>query len=595
VQTTQDADNVIAKIIAYEATPDFDPWRNRVTFVADDGKTTKGDDYNTHTAQSEDLAHSMPPGIEQKKINIVSYATENTSYGRRKPGAFRAIIDQINEGTLVTNFTGHGSDCVWAHEQVFLCDATLPQLTNARRLTFVSAATCTFGLYDRPDVRSGTEQLILKSDGGAIGGLSSPRVVFSGQNSSFNLAFFEYLFARGVEADGRMKRIGEGIYGAKHQWYGDAGYEKFHLFCDPSIRLARPRYRAGVDSILVGGVPITGDSAQIKALSKVTILASVRRPDSTLWSDFSGTAQIRLYDAERNVAVAEWNNWSYTINGGLLFRGEATITNGLFQTTFIVPKDISYENNNGRLTIYFDNGTVDGAGYDNSFRVGGSDTSGVADNHGPDIALYLDSRSFRSGDIMTEHPLLIADLYDKDGINTTGLGIGHSIESWIDGGEPGIVLNDYYAGERDSYQQGVVQYQLTALEAGMHTLKLRAWDIYNNSSTAEIAFTVALSSDPVIRDVYPYPNPVSDATVFTFQHNLALPVDVDVTLYTLSGRRIRTLRESGVQETFVRIPWDGRDSEGDRPANGVYFYKIQCRAAGSGTAVETIGRVSLLR
>ena len=68
---------------------------------------------------------------------------------------------------------------MWAHESIFIPDVTIPQLNNTNRLTFVSAATCTFGLYDAPGVRSGTEQLLLKANGGSIGGLSGPRGVFS--------------------------------------------------------------------------------------------------------------------------------------------------------------------------------------------------------------------------------------------------------------------------------------------------------------------------------------------------------------------------------------------------------------------------------
>jgi hypothetical protein len=594
VQNIDEANLIVDKIIGYETAPDFDPWKNRVTFIADDGWTGSSDtDGDQHTRQSERLAAGVPSDIEQKKIYIVSYRTENTAQGRRKPDANAAIIDQINEGSVIVNYTGHGAHDVWAHERILLSDVTIPQLRNADRLTFIAAATCTFGLYDTPGIRSGTELLVLRDGGGAIGGLSAPRAVYSGENSAFNLEFFNYVLREGREADGRARRLGDAIYSTKQRYNGIPGYEKFHLFADPALRLALPRYTAAVERILINDTPVSSDTVQLRAFSKVTLEGSVRKSDSSVWSDFRGTAEVSLLDAERSILVPEWNGYSYRMPGGLLYRGKARIDAGRFTVTFIVPKDISYENSPGRLSMYFTDGAVDGAGYFLDLRVGGSDSTVTPDTDGPDIALFADDRGFMPGDLVGKDPLLIVDLFDLSGINTTGLGIGHDIEAWLDGDTRGIVLNDYYTGELDSYQKGSIEYRFRNLASGHHTLRLRAWDIFNNSSIAETHFTVA--DQLTLQDVGNYPNPVSGQTTFRLRHNVLDPVDVDIFVFATNGALVRKLRAERLDARIVEIPWDSRDERGSAVAQGIYLYRIICRTSDGTQGSEAEGRLLLLR
>ncbi|MDX9758931.1 MAG: type IX secretion system sortase PorU [Bacteroidota bacterium] len=594
VQDLDEATTVVDKIIAYETAPAFDPWKNRVAFVADDGWTGSSDtDRDQHTRQSERLAGTVPSEIEQKKIYIVSYRTENTAQGRRKPDANAAIIGQINEGALIVNYTGHGAHDVWAHERIFLSDVTIPQLKNRDRLTFIAAATCTFGLYDAPGVRSGTELLILQQDGGAVGGLSAPRVVFSGENSAFNLEFFNFLLREGRESDGRARRLGDAIYGAKQRYNGIPGYEKFHLFADPGLRLALPRHRASLDQVRINDAIVHSDTVQLRAFSKVTLEGSVRKPDESVWNEFQGETEVSLFDAERTMLVPEWNNYTYSLPGGMLYRGKARIVDGRFSITFIVPKDISYENNNGRVAMYFTDASVDGAGYFLDLTVGGSDSTATPDREGPEIQLFADDRRFLAGRLVGKDPLLIADLFDASGINTTGNGIGHDIEAWLDDDDRGIVLNGYYTGELDSYQRGTVLYRFRNLRPGPHTLRLRAWDVFNNSATAAMHFTVA--DHMTLLDVQNYPNPVSTQTTFHFRHTVLDPVDVEIRLHATTGELVRTLTARRVDTRIVELPWDGRDAAGNRVAHGMYFYRVICRTVDGTQGSEALGRMTVLR
>ncbi len=594
-QSADEAMDAVSKIIAYETTQDFGPWRNRVSFVADDGLTSNGNEYQLHTSQSEILADHMPADIELKKIYLIAYPTENTAQGRRKPDVNQAIIDQINDGAVTVNYTGHGSEAVWAHEQVLVTDATIPQLTNANRLTFVTAATCTFGLYDRPDVRSGMERMVLKSDGGAIAGLASPRVVFSGQNSSFNESLYKYLFTVGRNADGSIRTLGEGLFSTKQELNSDPGYEKFILLGDPTIRLLLPRYTAMIDSVLINGVRAAEGAVQVRALSHLTFHGSVLDANKAVWTGFQGVLQASLFDAQRTVTVPEWSNWTYSLPGGLLYRGQSRVESGRFTVSFTVPKDISYENSTGRLAMYFDDKAVDGAGYTLDVRIGGTDSTAHPDDRGPVITLYLDTKEFHDGDLVGSRPLLLADLEDESGINTTGLGIGHNIEAWVDESEKSFVLNDFFTSELNSSQKGTVRFQLPMQDNGPHSLRLRAWDIYNNSSQTSITFSVASSADLTLANPLTYPNPSAGETSFSVQHNQSGPVRFEIKIYTMTGRMIRTLERSGIEGRFLTMDWDGRDQDGDRVANGIYFYKIRVSSEDRTRSAEAIQTLSIAR
>ena len=138
----QDATTSVDKIISYETTAPLDTWRNRITIVSDDGKTSEGDDGSRYTDHSEELAGlDALKNFDQNKIYIVQYPTVNSAGGRRKPDANVAIVDAINSGAVITNYIGHGNERLWAHEAIFTREDNLPQLNNTERLTFVATAT----------------------------------------------------------------------------------------------------------------------------------------------------------------------------------------------------------------------------------------------------------------------------------------------------------------------------------------------------------------------------------------------------------------------------------------------------------------------
>ena len=589
-----EANNIVDKIIGYELAPAKDPWKLRVTFVADDGLAGPGENNGfTHVFHAEAVAGHVPPLFEQRKIYLYSYPTVISAGGRRKPAVNEAIHVQVNEGTAVLNYSGHGNPRLWAHENVFVRETDFPFLHNANKYFYLVAATCNFSEFDALNDQSGGEQLLSMPGAGAIGVFSATRVVFAYENLALNEAYFSNMFR--LSADGAVisQRIGDALYATK-QTRTSNNDRKYFLLGDPATVMAFPRLSATVDSI--NGVP-SSQVAQLKALSHATVNATVRDSAGAAPRPYNGQAQIVVYDAAQTAQIVNESGGrlSYPIDGNILFRGDQSVVNGAISASFVVPKDISYGNNLGRIVSYFSNAQEDGAGYTTNVRIGGTDSLASADATGPGIALFLDSKSFRPGDLVGGSPLLIAELSDSNGINTSGAGIGHRLEAWLDGNPESIDLTNYYTSKKDTYRQGTVEYRLSSLAEGTHRLRMRAWDTYNNSSMEETVFDVGTSTGLRLTNVLNYPNPFTRSTLFTFEQNQVSGIDAEVRIYTVAGRLIQTLSTANAAEERIQIPWDGRDRDGDELANGVYLYKVTARTHDGRYTSEVLGKLSILK
>lgn len=588
VRSVQQARDIVDKIIAYETNAAFEPWRNRVTFVGDDGLTSTADEGSIHTSQADVVAQSYTPASFQRdKIYLIEYPTINTSTGRRKPAVNQAIIEAINRGTLVLNYTGHGNPSQWAHENVFSKGDDFPQIKNEGRPFLVVAATCDYARFDDPKVESAGELLLLMKNAGAIATVTAARVVYSGENFELNKTFFSNLFKR--DGQGRSPRLGDAFWATK-QVHNTLNDIKHHLLGDPTLRLAAPRSLVSIDTI--NNEPAVR-ALFLPTLGTVRMNGTVRNADSSHSPDFNGRALLEVFDSRRRVVVPEWGNYQFEVNGSLLYRGEITVSNGRYQAAFPIPKDVSYDGNRARIAMYGWSSSSDGAGFFENVFISGTAPAST-DTLGPELTIRFEDASFRPGDVISPDPLLIVDLSDESGINTSTAGIGHRLEAVLNGSQA-YDLTGSYRGNLDTYQSGQVRHQLSALPEGRHTILVKAWDIHNNSSQAETYFEVRSSSTLSIYNVFNYPNPFSRTTSFTFQRASTDPVDVEIRIYTIAGRVIHSLESSSVVDRFVQIPWDGRDRDGNEIANGVYLYKVIARALDRSSTSEVLGRLSVLR
>jgi hypothetical protein len=607
-RNVREANVVVDKVLRYRAESADDGWKMRILYIGDDSWTSEGEEGTMHSDDAETLSRSTftPDEFEKKKIYIAEYPTVFNAQGRRKPGAVQDIIDQVNQGVLILNYTGHGNPKVWAHEMIFEVNTSIPPMVNANRLALFILATCNFSQFDDPRNYTGSELLLNKADGGAIGVISASRKVYASHNAALNQGTFARMFSRDSYGRVVVGRPATSLFLYKLAGGGDAMNDAKYLYMgDPATQLAYPRGYAMVDSIngervdSVGGLP-RNSPVVLKAMSRVNVSGTIRNAANRIDSTFSGIVQLHVNDVSRDQLIVNFyagRNWSYTSTGGTVYRGENSVNAGRFRATFMVPKDISYADTTGRgrLVAYFSGGGSDGAGFTGMVRVGGTDTTATNDGAGPAMHIYLNSRSFRAGDVVTETPTLLVDLRDSSGVNTSTAGIGHRIEAWINSSTQSKDLTEHYTSTLDDFRAGTVEYPLSGLPSGKNTLRLRAWDSQNNSSVAETYFEVASSENLSINDVFNYPNPFAGETRFTFRQNLSDPLDVEVKVYTLAGRLIQSLHTVTAGEPMVRVPWDGRDRDGDTIANGVYLYKLVVRTTDGRFTSEALGKMTVLR
>lgn len=332
----------------------------------------------------------------------------------------------------------------------------------------------------------------------------------------------------------------------------------------------------------------------LRALSTAIIQGYIaEKATQTKATDFNGKLQVTVLDKMQTITtldnhneLADTEHFQYNDYTNTLFRGEVEVVNGEFTLTFMLPKDIKYNYGTGRI-IYYTNNTAtneDGNGYFEQFIIGGSNDSLFIDNTGPDVNIYINSRSFVSGGKVNERPQFIADIQDENGINTVGSGIGHDLMLVVDDDpEQSYIVNEYFTTTTNSFKQGSVTYKLPELENGKHSLTFRAWDLLNNSTTKTLNFEVVAGLDPVILSISTYPNPaqISDQVRISVSHDRPNTIlETIVTIFDMSGRKVWSFNQTGADT----ITWNIKDSN---VSAGVYLYQVQIKTQDSNYTSKT--------
>ncbi len=591
-RSAEEANNIVNKIKDYELNQVKGNWRNLITLVADDGRTSTTYEGSEHTAPSENLANLyFPKSFDINKIYSAAYPDVLTGQGRRKPLVNQAIINAMNDGTLFLNYIGHGSPELWAHEVIFEKSVSIPQLKNDKYF-FLCAATCDFGYFDIPNFQSAAEALVMLPNSGAIASFTADRLVYSQINHALNYAFVQRLFNSLRDTLNLSIPIGKASFLTKRTRV-DINDQKYNILGDPTLRLLVPQYTANIDS--VNGQALSVD-VQIKALSKTKLEGRILKPDNTTWDDFNGEGLLTFFDSERTVLLDQIGNYPVTVQGGVIFNGRVSVNNGKFSADFVVPKDISYENKKGKVIFYFLNNEVDGIGYTDNVIVGGTDSSVVNDGKGPEIEIFFDDVAYSNSYLVNANPKLIVKLYDETGLNTTGTGIGHKLEGILnDQITSPIDFTNHFKGDLDAGgKSGTIDYQFNNLQSGDYQILVKAWDVFNNMSMENSYFSVVDGNDLAIRNVYNYPNPFKGKTQFTFQQNLTKPIDVKIKIYTIAGRLIKEIEQYNLNEKFVVIDWDGRDEDGDNLASGTYLYKLIVKSSDGEFQKSVLGKLAVI-
>lgn len=572
----------------------FGDWRTTYVLIADDEENNYFLNFDVEP-QYEYVSDTLPE-MNCIKIYQDAYPQVTTAGGERYPEVNEAIDSRMERGALVVNYVGHGGEVGLAEERV----VTIPMIQDWRNIDVMPlmvSATCEFTKFDDPSRISAGEWASLNPYGAAIALMTTTRSVFFGTNTNIGLSFIREVFQR--DANLRPRTFGEIITRTKNE-VGGNNKRSFTLIGDPALRLALPNFSVVTDSINGQTPALLTDT--IKALSKVTVKGHVRDFNNQLISGFNGVLYPTVFDKPRTQTTLSNDAGSpardFETHTNKVYSGKASVINGQFEFTFIVPKDINYAIDFGKISYYAENGTTDAFGFDTSFLIGGLDPNGIVDSEGPTIDLYINNENFVSGGITDETPILIADVFDENGVNTVGNGVGHDIVAVLDGETANpIVLNDFYTADLDSYQSGQIRYNFSALEPGPHTLSLKVWDVNNNSAERSLEFVVQEQEEVVLEHLLNYPNPFTTRTEFFFEHNqVCSQLDVQIQILTVAGNLVKTINETVQTQGFRTegIPWNGLDDFGDQLAKGVYIYRLKVRTA-DGTVAEKTEKLVILR
>ena len=500
VRTAEEAKSVVDKIESYRSNAEAGAWQNILCFMGDDGNA------NMHMNDADAVAEMILeqwPDYNVKKIQWDAYERTINGLGNCYPDVTRLILQQMREGALLMNYSGHGGPTVLSHENVvFLSDFKAP---TSLRLPLWFTASCEVAPFDG-FTENIAEQALFNSNGGAIAFVGTTRTVYALHNRSLNMAFTKHLFE--LEG-GRARPIGEALRQAKNdQVLGpkktqlQAGINKLHfvLMGDPALRLPLPTAHVVIDSI--NGQSVGSGLHYLTAGDTASVAGHIEGN-----SQFSGVATLTVKDALQTITcrmnpldASEMPRKPlvYTDRPSTLFVGSDSIIDGRFRIAFAVPKDISYSDDTGLMLVHAvsSDRQLTAHGHSENFvMVSAADYD--PEGEGPVITAWLDSPEFIDGDHTGSAPLLHAELYDEDGINVSGSGIGHDVELVVDGlMRYTYNLNPYFSFDFGDYRSGSLEFQLPFFDDGHHELMLRAWDVLNHSSVLTLTFVTGPQYSP---------------------------------------------------------------------------------------------------
>ena len=604
VKSAAEAKEVVDKLYSYVTGKDYGPWKNNMIMVADDG------DSGIHMRQSDGAHDRMVDNggsdFVYNRVFLDAYTQVSDGTGNLYPEARKRMFQLLNDGALVLHYIGHANTVSWTHDG--LLNNTDINTMYLKHYPLFYTATCEFTRHDA-DVVSGGEVLFLNNRGGAIALISTIRPTYIANNEIFTNSVARNLFKR--DENNLYKRIGD-IYrlsknesvsydtNGKVTSYTDANKLRYSLIGDPAMRLAYPSYHVALEEI--NGIAISDDNMpDFKARQTLTLKGSIYDNNGNKATDFNGTIIPTLYDAEKSVETKgnkssnedeTIEKYVYQERSNKLAIAKDSVRNGEFSVKLHIPSEIdspdSFYNYSTAMVSFYANSDsgIEANGNNEQFFIYGFDETVELDDEGPEIHQFvLNTESFADGDDVNESPMAIASVSDKSGINLSSSGIGHQMSLLLDGTTLYSDVSTYFTPTINDTESsgGIINYPLENLAQGEHTLRLKVWDSFCNSSERTIAFNVVNGLRPELYDVYTTANPAKTEASFYITHNRPdATVTVRLGVYNLMGQEVWTTTETGKSDMFRTFPitWDLTDMAGRRVPRGIYIYRASISTDG---------------
>lgn len=594
--TAEDAKRLVDKCEAYLQNRDAGIWKNTIVMLADDG------DQNGHMNDAESVVNAIEdidPNLDVQKVYWDRYFWASSATGHTYPQATAQIKKFMTEGAVMFNYSGHGSPSMISHHKLLVTpdfkDPTSP------KMPLWVLASCEIYPFDSNESNL-AETSLFADNGGAIAFMCATRSVYRAENNILNRLYCKNVLSR--DEDGKLITMGDALRMAKVQAVTKSegisdktiNKLKYVFFGDPALRLAIPSGRLVVDSINGKAISEMKDLEVLPAGSAATISGHVCNfgDDSVIDENFNGNVSISIFDREETV-VCKNNLRDHVIpndpssplidpmvfneRAKSIFKGTTKAHDGKFTFTLVVPRDISYSTEHGRINLYAisEDKQREYNGVCYKFCLNGTADNEEPDTQAPNVVAYINSIDNPDFTITDENPYLIADISDDYGINSAGVSLGHDIELVLDNNDP-ISLNAYFTYDLGSYQKGQLVYPMTNLERGPHKALLRVWDVNNNLATTDVNFIVR-TQEAINKEegyVTATKNPASADTRFITY----FPADTQVSglvVYEVYDTRGRCVFKESVSAdtnaTSSSLSWDLCGNDHSPLPAGIYFYR----------------------
>lgn len=578
VKSVAEATAAVDKIIKYVEDPDLGSWRNSVMLVADD--ENGGDHFTqTETFVSNIAADPVGASFVIDKVYFDAFPLVASGTGQTLPGARSKFFERLEDGVMFVSYVGHGQPRGLGDESFYSWE----DIINAdnKRLPFFYTATCQFCPWDANEITAG-EELFLNPSAGYIGLISTNRSVFITENGYFTDAMSKGIFSRGK--DGRRNRVGDMFIAGKNGAKG-SNRLRYIIVGDPALQLPIPTHNVTIEKI--NGQELPGsqaDSQILGARATATVEGKITDNEGNIDTGFNGFIELILFDAEKVVTTIGRGDGDkdkprpFNDRSTRLFRCIRPVVNGEWNAEILVPLEIENNFSPALISAYaYSNEAYEANGQTDKLYVYGYDETAPDDNEGPVISGFtLNNETFRDGSAVNSSPLVLATISDESGINTSQVGIGHSLTLTLDGKKTYSDVSNFFTPSSEDPRSGSISYLLEDIEPGNHTLTLTAWDNAGNHSTSSLSFSVGAHANPVIYGLTTDKNPATTSVTFIFtaeQPEAGTEYTIDV--FDLNGRRIWTNSSqiNSSADANVRVQWNLCDAAGHRVPRGIYLYR----------------------
>ncbi len=561
VRTTKEVRDFIDKLITYE-TKDIDGiWNKRIILAGDDEYATGWESPFDHCGACETTSVQVPDTLyDFAKVYMISFFPfPPHQTDTRKPDATNAFLRELNTGGYAGAYYGHGNVEQLAHEVLFGY-SDISRIRNDRRYFFFYFGSCTVGRFD--DQKEGIGEELVRIKDGAIGTLGATAGTGCGPNTNLGKTLFSCL----TDPDTNLT-VGECCLIAKDGLW----HLHYLLLGDPATKLRRATERMMLEATPESLRPIerlhiTSDEASYY------LNAFVRDADTITVFDDSTVDKIAGYVYRQVETNSGYVGFGYAIDGKEIYEGfwsddTAVLIAPKVQTDkFPIIKLSSI--NNGR------------SGFLDSTKIYGS-AAPSSDTVGPDLALYDGARKLHDNDWVDQSFTLTGKVTDASGVNLL-----HSVTSargfylQINQGTDRVDLRDYFIYDRNSFTSGEFTVSLV-LPQPVDTLTINVNDNHFNRTISTIVLNAETAGEVSLENFLIYPNPLPSESGIWFTFTLSRAGLVDVKIFTIAGRLIKTISNVHCSTGYNQIYWNTLDDFHDEISNGVYLVKAVVESSGA--------------